>query len=88
MTRKEALTKLSDETTEKKLTDQDYAEAVEAALPSHARRRWRLAYFQSRDPRRGGMGHRPAVDAALRSCAREAGEVYQVGNGQGWRATV
>ena len=85
MTRKEALAKLAAETTETKLTDKEYAEAVESALPSHARRRWRLRYFDARNPRRGGMGQRPAVDAALRACADEAGEVYQVGNGQGWR---
>lgn len=86
MTRTEALAKLKAETTEARLTDADYAACVEAALPSHARRKWRLAYFAARDPRQGGMGQRPAVDGALRACAAEAGEVYAVGNGQGWRA--
>lgn len=94
MSKAEALARLKAETTEARLTDQQYAEAVEAALPSHARRKWRLAYFKARDPhwydhetkQCGGMGVRPAVDAALRACAREAGEVYAVGNGQGWRA--
>jgi len=86
VSRKEALEKLRAETTENRLTDEQYAEAVEAALPSHARRKWSTAYFRARDPRQGGMGRRPAVDAALRECAREAGEVYQVGNAQTWRA--
>lgn len=86
MKRTEALAKLKAETTESRLTDAEYAEAVEAALPSHARRKWRIAYFTSRDPRKGGMGVRPAADAGLRSCASEAVEVYAVGNGQNWRA--
>lgn len=93
MKREEALARLKAETTENRLTDADYAACVEAALPSHARRKWRLAYFKARDPRWydpetkqcGGMGVRPAVDASLRACAHEAGEVYDVGNGQGWR---
>lgn len=88
VSRKEALEKLRAETTEARLTDAEYAACVEAALPGHARRKWSTAYFRARDPRQGCMGQRPAVDAALRECAREAGEVYQVGNGQGWRAAL
>jgi hypothetical protein len=86
VTRTEALAKLAAETTEARLTDQEYAEAVESALPSRVREKWRLAYFAAHDPRKGGMGMRPAVDAGLRACAAEAAEVYAVGNGQGWRA--
>jgi len=85
VSRKEALAKLAAETTESKLSDQEYAASVDAALPSHARRKWRIAYFASRDPRKGAMGVRPAVDAGLRACAAEAAEVYQVGNRQHWR---
>ena len=83
MTKAQATEKLDADKKGAHLTGEEYAAAIEATLPSHARRKWRLAFLACRDE---GSGMRASSDRALQRCQRESADVYRVGNAQGWRA--
>lgn len=84
MTKIEAQALLDADKEEFCLDGWDYFACVEELLPNHARLRFRLAFNQCRID--DGNGVRAATNRALQRCRREAGEVYAVGNAQGWRA--
>lgn len=79
MTKQQAAEKLAADKAGQHLDGPTYAACIEAMLPSHARRKWRLAFFACRDE------YRASVDRALDRCRREAGAVYAVGNADPWR---
>lgn len=83
MTKKQAAEQLAADKAGQHLDGPAYAACVEAMLPNHARRKWRLAFFACRDE---GSGFRASADRAIERCKRDAAAVFAVGNGQGWRA--